>query len=36
MLTFNSVKKLMNKIIKKIIAVYIKSANITAFTEMLE
>ena len=36
MLTFNSAKKLMNKITKKMIAAYVRSASITAFTEILK
>ena len=36
MLTFNLIKKLMNKITKKMIATYVRSKNITAFTEAVE
>ena len=36
MLTFNSVKKLMNKITEKMIAIYVRSESITAFAEAIE
>ena len=36
MLTFNSTKKLMNKITEKMIAAYVRFKSITAFTEVIE
>ena len=36
MLTFNSAKKLMNKITEKMIAVYVKPESITAFAEAIK
>ena len=36
MLTFNSVKKLMNKITEKMITTYVRSESITAFAEVIK